>query len=60
MTWTPVEPQPFTRQSQAPEGTIWVCVECERATRDLLHGPDGWDESCAVNAVLCYEQETKE
>ena len=40
----------------APPGTIWVCRACGKTARDSFNGPGGWDESCMLNAVLCYEQ----
>lgn len=43
----------------APDGQIWVCSACGKIARDLygLEGEhsQGWDESCVLNAVLCYE-----
>lgn len=42
----------------APEGKIWVCGACGKTSRgDYGTGSDyGWDESCMLNAVLCYEE----
>lgn len=37
----------------APTGQIWVCAACGK------HGPNRvriGDESCFLNAVLCYEE----
>jgi len=43
----------------APPGQVWVCGACGRRSRDR-GGNDsidhGWDESCYMNAVLCYEK----
>lgn len=45
----------------APEGQIFVCGACGKTSR-CIYGDkrkDGtytsWDESCMLNAVLCYE-----
>lgn len=45
----------------APEGAIWVCGACGKTARDSYgiegaHSP-GWDESCALNAILCHERQ---
>lgn len=40
-------------ERKAPEGTIWVCAACGKTSLDRWQGPNGWDESCATNAVLC-------
>lgn len=41
----------------APEGEIFVCGACGKRSRDQ-YGYEaidrGWDESCMLNAVLCY------
>lgn len=44
----------------APAGQVWVCGACGKRSRDLYGEVDamyGWDESCVMNAVLCYEKE---
>lgn len=42
----------------APEGQVWVCFACGKRSRDR-HGEapldSGWDVSCTINCVLCYE-----
>lgn len=38
----------------APDGQVYVCGACGRTARDKYNGPRGWDESCMLNAVLCY------
>lgn len=47
----------------APEGAIWVCGACGKTARDQygIEGEHsrGWDESCALNAVLCDEASIK-
>ena len=47
----------------APEGQVWICGACGKKSR-TMYGFDaenkstaidrGWDESCMLNAVLCY------
>lgn len=41
----------------ASEGEVFVCGACGKRSRDL-YGAEaidyGWDESCMLNAVLCY------
>lgn len=39
----------------APEGQIWVCDGCGKTSKNRAEGTRGWDESCFMNAVLCYE-----
>lgn len=44
----------------APDGKLWVCGACGKVAKDR-YGIDGehsfgWDASCMMNAVLCYEQ----
>lgn len=41
----------------APEGQIWRCGACGRLSRDRYGNQAlsaSWDESCFMNAVLCY------
>lgn len=42
----------------APEGQIWVCGACGKTSRSKYgnQAQYGWDESCVMNAVLCYER----
>lgn len=45
----------------APEGQVFVCGACGKTAknRDGDRRDDGyysWDESCMLNAVLCYEE----
>ena len=40
----------------APVGRIWVCRACGKTARDKYGESGGWDESCMLNAVLCYER----
>ena len=44
----------------APDGAIWVCAACGKTSRDRWKGAPGswWDESCFLNAVLCYDDAT--
>lgn len=39
----------------APSGQVFVCAACGKTSKSIYQGPRGWDESCAMNAVLCYE-----
>lgn len=43
----------------APDGEVFVCACCGKQSRDL-YGSEaisaGWDESCMLNAVLCYDR----
>lgn len=43
----------------APPGAIWVCAVCGKTHSDLYGieraGSRSWDESCALNAVLCHK-----
>lgn len=49
----------------APEGTVWVCGACGKRARSR-YGFDegrrstaldaGWDESCMLNAILCWDR----
>lgn len=41
----------------APEGEVFVCSACGKRSGDRygsLAIDHGWDESCMLNAVLCY------
>jgi hypothetical protein len=46
----------------APPGQIWVCGACGKTSRTRYGFDDqnqncatpGWDESCMMNAVLCW------
>lgn len=51
----------------APEGQVWVCGACGKRARsrygfDAQHQSTaidrGWDESCMLNAVLCFAERT--
>lgn len=45
----------------APEGAIWVCAACGKTHKDQYgmegDGSRGWDESCALNSVLCHDRQ---
>lgn len=48
---------------EAPVGQVWVCTACGKTSKDRggNHAISrGWDESCMLNAVLCYEKKTDE
>ena len=59
--WTAVDPEPprVIGNQTAPEGQVWVCGACGKQSRDK-YGEHrisyGWDMSCMMNAVLCWEQ----
>lgn len=38
---------------EAPEGQIWVCAACGKSARNRANVGD---ESCFLNAVLCYDR----
>ena len=44
----------------AKPGTVWACAACGKRHRDRYgiqgKGNPGWDESCALNAVLCWDK----
>ena len=42
----------------APEGQVYVCGACGKRSRDRYGSARidyGWDESCMLNSVLCYD-----
>jgi hypothetical protein len=41
-------------QYQAPEGQTWVCGACGKHNHNRV---DVGDESCFLNAVLCYDRQ---
>jgi hypothetical protein len=53
--WVAVEPLPAGLTHIAPAGTIYVCQMCGKTAKDSYDGPGGWDVSCMLNAVLCYQ-----
>lgn len=55
--WKAVSPQPEYPEHVAPPGTIYVCGACGKTSKDSYNGPGSWDESCMLNAVLCYERD---
>jgi len=42
----------------APKGQVWICTACGKRAHDR-YGFDpinrGYDESCMLHAILCYE-----
>jgi hypothetical protein len=43
----------------APEGQVFVCAACGKRSKDRYGDQKidrGWDVSCMLNAVLCYEE----
>lgn len=59
--WLAVDNPPLRKNGLpvviAPEGTIYVCQACGKKSKNL-HGSEqsSWDESCMLNAVLCYDE----
>ena len=46
----------------APDGQIFVCVACGKWSKDRYGDQKidrGWDVSCVMNSVLCYEEKNK-
>lgn len=44
---------------ESPEGQIFVCGACGKTSRTRMptrSSAVGWDESCMLNAVLCYSE----
>jgi hypothetical protein len=42
----------------APQGQVYVCGACGKRSRDEYGDQPinrGWDVSCVLNALLCYE-----
>ena len=47
----------------APEGQVFVCAACGKQSQDrygFKRISQGWDESCMLHAVLCYEKQPGE
>jgi len=60
--WVAVDPQPVhSGDIKAEEGEIWVCGACGK-TSSTRYGLDsrGWDASCILNSVLCWNLESNE
>ena len=46
----------------APEGQIYVCAACGKRSKDKYGEKpidSGWDVSCMMNSVLCYEEKNE-
>ncbi len=44
--------------SIAPKGQVWVCTACGKISRDkfgMQRISYGYDESCMINSILCFE-----
>lgn len=42
----------------APEGQVFICGACGKRSKDRYGNQEidrGWDESCMLHSVLCYE-----
>lgn len=44
--------------NQAPEGKKWFCLMCGKTSPTLSGEVGGWDESCALNAILIDQLST--
>jgi len=43
----------------APKGQVFVCMACGKRSKDIFGDmkiDHGWDVSCAMSCVLCYEK----
>ena len=49
----------MSKERFAPDGAVWVCGACGKTAQDRygIKGQydRGWDESCALNAVLVHK-----
>jgi len=46
----------------APEGQVFVCSACGKRSKDKYGDQKidrGWDVSCMLSSVLCYEEKDK-
>ncbi len=46
----------------APEGQVFICAACGKRSKDRYGDQKidhGWDASCMLNSVLCYEKKGK-
>jgi hypothetical protein len=46
----------------APKGQVFVCAACGKRSKDRYGDQKidrGWDVSCMLNAVLCYEEKSE-
>lgn len=47
----------------APDGQVYVCAACGKRSKDQYGHRKldrGWDESCMLHSVLCFEKKTAE
>jgi hypothetical protein len=47
---------------EALTGQVYVCMACGKRSKDIYGFKKisrGWDESCMLNALLCYEDKLK-
>lgn len=42
-------------ERKPPPGMVWKCPYCGRKNHDVLDWTNGWDESCALNAVAVFD-----
>jgi hypothetical protein len=49
------------KKDVAGPGEIFVCSACGKTSkRRTPTGRGGWDESCMMHAILCYEKKGKD
>ena len=53
MSLRPGEDPVWYNSYNAPEGQIWVCGACGKKNKNRV---EVGDESCFLNAVLCYDR----
>ena len=43
---------------EVPQGLVWVCQACGKRARSRygMSAKNGWDVSCMLNAVLCFDE----
>lgn len=57
--WTQEQKDKFNTDHEAPSGKIWVCGACGKRVKNRATGKGGsygWDESCFLTSVLCYDE----
>ena len=57
--WTSEQNETFEANHEAPPGQIWVCSACGKRVKNSVSGKGGsygWDESCFLHAMLCYDE----
>lgn len=57
--WTPEKNAKYEAEHEAPAGQIWLCGACGKTVRNSVTGKGGsygWDVSCFMHSVLCYDE----